>query len=106
MIRRPPRSTLFPYTTLFRSIFVGVIALPHLVGGKMEDGWIEPLLPRPGHQRGPGQANVAASGSPLGSGSWRAALVRRPHIPPRGPRPPGRPARQPKEPAPEGRGAS
>src|SRR2546429_7120564 len=22
MIRRPPRSTLFPYTTLFRSIFV------------------------------------------------------------------------------------
>ena len=24
MIRRPPRSTLFPYTTLFRSIFGGV----------------------------------------------------------------------------------
>src|SRR2546430_10779766 len=23
MIRRPPRSTLFPYTTLFRSLFVG-----------------------------------------------------------------------------------
>src|SRR3712207_8977493 len=23
MIRRPPRSTLFPYTTLFRSIFMG-----------------------------------------------------------------------------------
>src|SRR2546430_13311751 len=23
MIRRPPRSTLFPYTTLFRSIFAG-----------------------------------------------------------------------------------
>src|SRR2546430_4531526 len=23
MIRRPPRSTLFPYTTLFRSIYVG-----------------------------------------------------------------------------------
>src|SRR3712207_8670691 len=27
MIRRPPRSTLFPYTTLFRS--VAVLALPH-----------------------------------------------------------------------------
>src|SRR2546422_1228201 len=27
MIRRPPRSTLFPYTTLFRSVF-GDIALP------------------------------------------------------------------------------
>src|SRR5258708_22315390 len=24
MIRRPPRSTLFPYTTLFRSNFVGI----------------------------------------------------------------------------------
>src|SRR5260221_9079295 len=23
MIRRPPRSTLFPYTTLFRSLFLG-----------------------------------------------------------------------------------
>src|SRR3989442_11919709 len=26
MIRRPPRSTLFPYTTLFRSIFSGAIS--------------------------------------------------------------------------------
>src|SRR5688572_31856765 len=26
MIRRPPRSTLFPYTTLFRSVEVGVRA--------------------------------------------------------------------------------
>src|SRR2546422_10601353 len=26
MIRRPPRSTLFPYTTLFRSLFQGVAA--------------------------------------------------------------------------------
>src|SRR3989442_10914753 len=28
MIRRPPRSTLFPYTTLFRSLLVSV-ALPN-----------------------------------------------------------------------------
>src|SRR2546430_5093515 len=27
MIRRPPRSTLFPYTTLFRSLRVGIIGL-------------------------------------------------------------------------------
>src|SRR2546426_1951960 len=27
MIRRPPRSTLFPYTTLFRSIWVGASAV-------------------------------------------------------------------------------
>src|SRR3989442_11232473 len=26
MIRRPPRSTLFPYTTLFRSIGQGIVA--------------------------------------------------------------------------------
>src|SRR3712207_9518037 len=25
MIRRPPRSTLFPYTTLFRSPYIGII---------------------------------------------------------------------------------
>src|SRR5260370_2337991 len=30
MIRRPPRSTLFPYTTLFRSLLA--TALPHAVG--------------------------------------------------------------------------
>src|SRR5438874_11104121 len=27
MIRRPPRSTLFPYTTLFRSSFLGFLKL-------------------------------------------------------------------------------
>src|SRR3712207_8763341 len=27
MIRRPPRSTLFPYTTLFRSVAYGVVHL-------------------------------------------------------------------------------
>src|SRR3712207_8035837 len=31
MIRRPPRSTLFPYTTLFRSAHVS--ALEYLLGG-------------------------------------------------------------------------
>src|SRR6266540_5377294 len=34
MIRRPPRSTLFPYTTLFRSDDVGTIAFPFAhIGG-------------------------------------------------------------------------
>src|ERR1022692_5148572 len=32
MIRRPPRSTLFPYTTLFRSIVVDPKSLEHLDG--------------------------------------------------------------------------
>src|SRR3712207_7438222 len=32
MIRRPPRSTLFPYTTLFRSLVAPVPDLGHLIG--------------------------------------------------------------------------
>src|SRR2546427_6011902 len=36
MIRRPPRSTLFPYTTLFRSD-----QMPsHTVRGQYEEGWV------------------------------------------------------------------
>src|SRR6266403_4665658 len=30
MIRRPPRSTLFPYTTLFRSLVVGNLQVLHM----------------------------------------------------------------------------
>src|SRR2546430_4201985 len=33
MIRRPPRSTLFPYTTLFRSILAGEECVEHIVRG-------------------------------------------------------------------------
>src|SRR3712207_7547681 len=32
MIRRPPRSTLFPYTTLFRSVLVGRVEGPVALG--------------------------------------------------------------------------
>src|SRR2546430_13619536 len=39
MIRRPPRSTLFPYTTLFRS----VVAVP--VGIEEERAHVLPVLP-------------------------------------------------------------
>src|SRR2546429_5533855 len=31
MIRRPPRSTLFPYTTLFRSVLFGALSGSHSV---------------------------------------------------------------------------
>src|SRR2546425_10315476 len=41
MIRRPPRSTLFPYTTLFRSPFVpkmpGLDRVPYLTNESMMD---------------------------------------------------------------------
>src|SRR2546422_7076412 len=36
MIRRPPRSTLFPYTTLFRSALMRLIRPP----GRIEDGQV------------------------------------------------------------------
>src|SRR5258708_12031430 len=35
MIRRPPRSTLFPYTTLFRSDSLGIDQLLSVIGGSM-----------------------------------------------------------------------
>src|ERR1044072_2358660 len=35
MIRRPPRSTLFPYTTLFRSGLPDMLGLPRLAGEKI-----------------------------------------------------------------------
>src|SRR3712207_7864624 len=40
MIRRPPRSTLFPYTTLFRSV---VFAAPHSIPGPYVVGRAEEL---------------------------------------------------------------
>src|SRR3712207_6883392 len=43
MIRRPPRSTLFPYTTLFRS--VAAVAVPAVS--------LRPVRVRPRHRRRP-----------------------------------------------------
>src|SRR5256885_3820257 len=36
MIRRPPRSTLFPYTTLFRSVASGGIAEAAQIDGRVD----------------------------------------------------------------------
>src|SRR5436305_8365788 len=42
MLRRPPRSTLFPYTTLFRSGIPALVSdrgsLPQVVGGDFSEG--------------------------------------------------------------------
>src|SRR3712207_8480977 len=40
MIRRPPRSTLFPYTTLFRSAGYGLQWLGHRIEGNELGEWI------------------------------------------------------------------
>src|SRR3712207_7843358 len=37
MIRRPPRSTLFPYTTLFRSVFDSVEPVAKVLGDQIFD---------------------------------------------------------------------
>src|SRR5256885_5082906 len=42
MIRRPPRSTLFPYTTLFRSVIA--YALPQPDGSLLGDVYICPAV--------------------------------------------------------------
>src|SRR2546430_12224227 len=46
MIRRPPRSTLFPYTTLFRS-FEYDETFPQFRGANMCRGWEEIYLAEP-----------------------------------------------------------
>src|SRR5687768_18016142 len=53
MIRRPPRSTLFPYTTLFRSVLAGVAQagrLVHVRPAGRGAGEVQ-LLVDVGHQR-------------------------------------------------------
>src|SRR2546422_1830506 len=56
MIRRPPRSTLFPYTTLFRSIFVNNLCetpaqlaerVPFLLERYSQPVLVETYLPGP-----------------------------------------------------------
>src|SRR3712207_7450262 len=64
MIRRPPRSTLFPYTTLFRSQHQGVLALD---GAPDEAG-----VPLQGSEGRPAQGRAreapAVPGQPSGRG--------------------------------------
>src|SRR5215813_14598127 len=45
MIRRPPRSTLFPYTTLFRSLRLLRLQIRHLHAGDATLCEVEPLQP-------------------------------------------------------------
>src|SRR3712207_7553197 len=61
MIRRPPRSTLFPYTTLFRSLRRDGLGRAHAAKGRQGAGGRGPPDPpsgpgsrprRPGHRRG------------------------------------------------------
>src|SRR2546427_5799666 len=81
MIRRPPRSTLFPYTTLFRSVLPLVDRGGPRAGHPGRDVDREGLEPAaaPAAARGPGQARV------LGAARIRGRAHPRPR--------PARPAR-------------
>src|SRR3712207_9553891 len=79
MIRRPPRSTLFPYTTLFRSAGVGVTLAVHTGAGTLpivahgsdeqRDRYVPPLAQ--GHE-------IAAFAlTESGSGSDASAMLSR-----------------------------
>src|SRR2546427_3146586 len=57
MIRRPPRSTLFPYTTLFRSVR---IYRPWLGGYSAQTDWVL-LSENPGSLRLPGIVEAGRS---------------------------------------------
>src|SRR3712207_6947627 len=64
MIRRPPRSTLFPYTTLFRSQLDVFVWLTSSAGGPVRTrGWGDVGI-GPCHPPSPGT-------SPLSVGRWR-----------------------------------
>src|SRR2546425_619455 len=92
MIRRPPRSTLFPYTTLFRS----AVWIPHSLGafriGRDAGGEAvrerEPRIPKPpgcsqGAQRAVISAVCAADFQSVASGVGRLLIAwRRVGVPP------------------------
>src|SRR2546421_12454562 len=63
MIRRPPRSTLFPYTTLFRSLR---LATPAVVDGSLDRAGLG--LPPPLGVRSACRASRCFSGTRVGDG--------------------------------------
>src|SRR5260370_12799769 len=73
MIRRPPRSTLFPYTTLFRSIFGGVASTPPPPPGTYfgYPAYGYPAYGYPGYAQ-PGYGYAGYSGYPAYSGPPRS----------------------------------
>src|SRR3712207_5175158 len=68
MVRRPPRSTLFPYTTLFRSLLRAMVPLSDApqadLAGKrvlMISGAMDPIIPADNSKRL--AASLSASGA-------------------------------------------
>src|SRR2546422_5217120 len=84
MIRRPPRSTLFPYTTLFRSLIIARPFVFHggveratagLVGAVVQHGYDVHLLSAYGQARMPGVPRRVLPLPPLPSAARALALA-------------------------------
>src|SRR5256886_2968636 len=106
MIRRPPRSTLFPYTTLFRSVLIAKLSLGALAlndiwfGGQTMNPW---LLEEgaSGSSAGPGAATAAGLvGFAIGSETGGSIVSPAMRCGVAGGRPPVRPAPPPPAPNP------
>src|SRR3989442_15728786 len=84
MIRRPPRSTLFPYTTLFRSHVVPLFGA-HVLDGAAAAARLRAMAALvPGRRRGGrGDARVPAVGGPRGGPAVAPRPPRR-HVGPGG----------------------
>src|SRR3712207_9350452 len=80
MIRRPPRSTLFPYTTLFRSGVPSFIHTPFLVNvGSPTEATVEQSIAAIAHNLARGaqlgcQGVVVHAGSAVGEDRYEDAL--------------------------------
>src|SRR5256885_14473899 len=100
MIRRPPRSTLFPYTTLFRS---AAIRVERLIA-QMAVGVDQVRPPRQGDGSGVPPPRGPRPGGGGGAGGGRRSPPPRRDRPPRAgsPRTPPAPARPPPLPVPHG----
>src|SRR2546430_12199130 len=70
MIRRPPRSTLFPYTTLFRSHMSATPQHPLAIYYEHPD-WFRPLFEELDRRRVP-YVRLAAARHPCRNGDWRS----------------------------------
>src|SRR3989442_4753217 len=73
MIRRPPRSTLFPYTTLFRSLDLLPEQLVHVIDEVLEDAHVADRLDRD-------LALLRPGGGDTRSEEHTSELQSRPHI--------------------------
>src|SRR5574341_2645684 len=69
MIRRPPRSTLFPYTTLFRSHKIKDVRFREVLQGALDAaGWKKPKKPHRGR-------GIALSGRHISGGDTGVILT-------------------------------